>query len=79
MHCAMCTSFSKQIFNIIFIITEQGNKVQNACASEVASSAAIIICKSIFYIPSDQTFSKMPIIVIVIGTSGSVLLLLCVC
>lgn len=77
MCCAICTSFSKQIFNNIFIITEQENKAQYPCAFEVASSAAIIVCKSIFYILSNQTFSKMPIILMLLLLTPLVVFCFC--
>lgn len=56
MYCAM--SFLKILLNICFVITEQGNKVQYPCAFGVAC-AAIIICKSLFYI---QNYSEMPVV-----------------
>lgn len=50
MYWAMFTSFSKQIFNNIFIIREQGNRVQYPCAFEVASSATIITYVKAYFI-----------------------------
>lgn len=61
MYRAVYISFSKQIFNNIFIITEQGNNVQYPCDFGGAWGAAIITSKSIFYIHHGQHFSKVPV------------------